>query len=365
MTSPGFQSKAECDLSLEAGCLCETSAGISLHLAGLSTKVEMQTPGLCRKACQGSAGVACTLYVHWNSKPRGSPLNTVPVGLPNPEALEMQIFQRTACLGTTGEGFPFPAPCRLSGATCSAMAVGQAPHISFASPAPTGTTQIASSPLLKDNFCCWHVLWASLLVVLRGCLMPWHFISFATAGLCCWVPPRIKPLCLLCQPLAPWCHLWVHLDSQISLLLSAFPCPCMSTALEEVLSRMEWAICLMSEGTGSCHTSQAFRVAQNTCLCTQSQLLPAITALVTPHFKCCSCFSSASSPQWSCTGSSSLSEWAALYLKPALAFAALCSCWAFFGGALVFPVDRALSSCQFALCLLTAWFSWGAGPKQK
>lgn len=36
----------------------------------------------------------------------------------------------------------------------------------------------------------------------------------------------------------------------------------------------------MSGGTGSCHTPQAFHVAQNTCLC-QSHLLPAVRALLT------------------------------------------------------------------------------------
>lgn len=66
MTSLGLQAKAGYDLSLKAKCLCETSAGISLHLAGLSTKivVEMQSPGLCRKGYQGSGGEACTLYSH-------------------------------------------------------------------------------------------------------------------------------------------------------------------------------------------------------------------------------------------------------------------------------------------------------------
>lgn len=142
MTCLGLQSKAECDLSLAAGCLCETRAGISSRLAGFSTKiaVEMQTPGLCRKGCQGSRGVAFPLYIHWNSKPRGSPLYMMSVVLPNPEALEIQISQRATCQGTAQEGFPFPALCRLSGATCSAMAVGQAAHTSFASPAPTATT---------------------------------------------------------------------------------------------------------------------------------------------------------------------------------------------------------------------------------
>lgn len=84
----------------------------------------------------------------------------------------------------------------------------------------------------------------------------------------------------------------------------------------------EWTACLLSEGTGSCHTSQAFHVAQNTCLCIQSHLLPAIRALVTHRFKCYSwqrfLFSSASSPQWS--GSSSLSEWAVFLLKTCFGF---------------------------------------------
>lgn len=103
--------------------------------------------------------------------------------------------------------------------------------------------------------------------------MPWHSISFAVAGLCHWAPPQAKFLCLhhILAPAVPSCT-WIC-ASKSPLSWSAFLC----SLLHEyrpgggLPCAMEWATCLISEGTGRWHVFQAFHATENTCLCIQAE----------------------------------------------------------------------------------------------
>lgn len=155
----------------------------------------------------------------------------------------------------------------------------------------------------------------------------------------------------------------MHGGSQISLLLSAFPCPCKSMALEEG-SPVPW-----SEQPVSCPKAQVaatlVRLFRGTKYLSVYTEPPSACSHSPRHVSFQVLFLATLSPSAQpplpsdhvLVGSSSLSEWAALYFKPAFVFTALRLCGALFGGVIVFPVDHALSPCQFGLCLLTAWFS--------
>lgn len=197
--------------------------------------------------------------------------------------------------------------------------------------------------------------------------MPWHSISFAVAGLCHWAPPQAKFLCLhhILAPAVPSCT-WIC-ASKSPLSWSAFLC----SLLHEyrpgggLPCAMEWATCLISEGTGRWHVFQAFHATENTCLCIQAESpsacsgspchIPSQVLILAIMSHSALPFLPGDRALWFPI----LSERAALFLKPAFVFGAFCLRWAFFDWEIVFP----LWTMRFGLCL-TAWFSWAAGPKQ-
>lgn len=134
---------------------------------------------------------------------------------------------------------------------------------------------------------------------------------------------------------------------------------------------MEWATSLVSEGTGRCHASQAFHVTENTCLCIQTVSPSACNG--SPHqtsFQALFLAIMSYSAQLLLPSDHAL--WFPIFIRTGSFVLKTCFCFCCFTFVLgifwlvncVFPVDHAPSHCQFGLCL-TAWFSWGAGPKQK
>lgn len=215
-----------------------------------------------------------------------------------------------------GEDFPFLKLLRLFGATCSATTAGQASYASFSSPAST-----AAAPdcliFSKDNFSCWHVLCVSLLTCFvrpfdaarcLGTTSALLQLGF-TAGLLLKQRPCvsfINPWHLRCLPLV---RVRVHMCPKISLLSIRLS---VSSLREHgpgggLPCTMEWATCLVSESTGRCHTSQAFHVmnkylfvyTNSVTFCLQLQSSSDIISSIILGNNVP--FSSASSPQWSCT----------------------------------------------------------------